>query len=128
MDESHYARGAGGTPGGLLEFVAGTAMAVAGAYLLTTRVTVTSGFWGWWGDSTFGLTLVPLLIGIGILFFNGRSALGWLLMVGGAVIILAGIIANLQIYFRPTSLFSTLMMLGLLAAGLGVVARSLRSH
>jgi hypothetical protein len=128
VDESHYARGAGGTPGGLLEFVAGTAMAVAGAYLLTTRVTVSSGFWGWWGDNTFGLTLVPLLIGIGILFFNGRSALGWLLMIGGAVIILAGIVANLQIYFRPTSLFSTLMMLGLLAAGLGVVARSLRSH
>lgn len=128
MDDSHYTRGAGGTPGGLLEFVVGTAMAVAGAYLLTTRVTVTSGFWGWWGDSTFGLTLVPLLVGIGILFFNGRSVLGWLLVVGGAVIILAGIIANLQLYFRPTSLFATLMMLGLLAAGLGVVARSLRSH
>jgi hypothetical protein len=128
MEERDYARGAGGTPGGLLEFVVGTAMAVAGAYLLTTRVTVTSGFWGWWGDNTFGLTLVPLLIGIGILFFNGRSALGWLLTVGGTVIILAGIIANLQVYFRPTSLFNTLMMLGLLAAGLGVVARSLRSH
>lgn len=128
MEDSHHARGAGGTPGGLLEFVLGTAMAVAGAYLLTTRVTVTSGFWGWWGDSTFGLTLVPLLIGIGILFFNGRSVLGWLLVVAGAVIILAGIITNLQIYFRPTSLFNTLMMLGLLAAGLGVLARSLRSH
>lgn len=128
MDDHEYARGAGGTPGGLLEFVVGTAMAVAGAYLLTTRVTVTSGFWGWWGDSTFGLTLVPLLIGIGLLFFNGRSVLGWLLVVGGAVIILAGIVANLQMYFRPTSLFATLMMLGLLAAGLGVVARSLRSH
>ena len=128
MDDSHYARGAGGTPGGLLEFVAGTAMAIAGAYLLTTRVTVTSGFWGWWGDNTFGLTLVPLLIGIGLLFFNGRSVLGWLLMGGGAVIILAGIIANLQVYFRPTSLFNTLLMLGLLAAGLGIVARSLRSH
>ena len=128
MDDSDYARGAGGTPGGMLEFVIGTAMAVAGAYLLTTRVTVTSGFWGWWGDNTFGLTLVPLLIGIGLLFFNGRSVLGWLLVIGGAVIILAGIIANLQLYFRPTSLFATLMMLGLLAAGLGVVARSLRSH
>jgi len=128
LDDHEYARGAGGTPGGLLEFVMGTAMAVAGAYLLTTRVTVTSGFWGWWGDSTFGLTLVPLLIGIGLLFFNGRSVLGWLLMIGGAVIILAGIITNLQMYFRPTSLFATLMMLGLLAAGLGVVARSLRSH
>ena len=125
MEDSDYARGAGGTPGGLLEFVVGTAMAVAGAYLLTTRVTVTSGFWGWWGDSTFGLTLVPLLIGIGILFFNGRSMLGWLLMIGGAVIILAGIIANLQIYFRPTSLFNTLIILVLFVGGIGLIARSL---
>lgn len=128
MEDSHYARGAGGTPGGLLEFVIGTVMAVAGAYLLTQRVTVTSGFWGWWGDNTFGLTLIPLLVGIGILFFNGRSAVGWLLVVAGAAIILAGIIANLQVYFRPTSLFNTLMMLGLLAGGLGILARSLRSH
>ena len=41
---------------------------------------------------------------------------------------LAGIIANLQIFFRPTSLFNTLVMLGMLAAGLGLVARSLRAH
>jgi hypothetical protein len=128
MEESDYARGAGGTPGGLLEFIVGTAMAVAGAYLLTTRVTVTSGFWGWWGDNTFGLTLIPLLLGIGILFFNGRSVPGWLLTIAGTVIILVGIIANLQVYFRPTSLFATLVMLVLLAAGLGIVARSLRSH
>lgn len=128
MEDSDYTRGAGGTPGGLLEFIVGTAMALAGAYLLTTRVTVSSGFWSWWGDSTFGLTLLPLLIGIGILFFNGRSVLGWLLTAGGALIILVGIIANLQLYFRPTSLFATLLMLGLLSGGLGVVARSLRSH
>ena len=128
MDESPYARGAGGTPGGLLEFFAGAAMVVAGGYLLTSHVMVSSGFWGFWGSNTFGLTLVPLLIGIGVLFFNGRSALGWLLLVGGALIILAGIIANLRIYFQPASLFDTLVMLGLLAGGLGVVARSLRSH
>lgn len=118
----------GGTPGGLTEFVIGIAMAAAGGYLLTSQVTVTSGFWGWWGGNTFGLTLVPLMVGIGILFFNARSALGWLLAGVGTVIILAGIIANLRIFFRPATLFETLMMLGLLAGGLGLVARSLRGH
>jgi hypothetical protein len=39
-----------------------------------------------------------------------------------------GIIANLHIYFRPTSLFDTLLILILLAGGLGLVARSLRAH
>ncbi len=126
--EPHTYTDVGGTSGGLGEFVAGLAMAAAGAYLVMSQVTVTSGFWGWWGANTFGLTLVPLLVGIGILFFNARSALGWLLAGVGTIIILAGVVANLQIFFRPTSLFNTLMMLGLLAGGLGLVARSLRSH
>lgn len=127
MERTQYTD-VGGTPGGLTEFVIGTAMAVVGGYLVTSQVTVTSGFWGWWGGNTFGLTLLPLLVGIGILFFDARSVLGWFLAGVGAVIILAGIIANLHIYFRPTSLFNTLMMLGLLAGGLGLVARSLRRH
>src|SRR6267154_5949566 len=126
MDER--VRGAGGTSGGIGLFLIGLGMAVAGGWLLTNQVTVTSGFWQWGGYNTFGLSLIPLIIGIGLLFFNGRSIAGWLLTFCGAVIILAGIITNLEIYFRPTSLFNTLMMLALLAAGIGLVAKSLRAR
>ena len=122
------ARGAGGTAGGLGEFFVGAAMTAAGAYLLTNQVTVTSGFWSFFGPNTFGLSLLPLLLGIGVLFYNGRSLLGWLLTVCGAAIILIGILMHLQIYFRPTSLFNTIVMLVLLFGGLGVVARSLKEH
>lgn len=128
MEDSHTARGAGGTPGGILEFVIGVALACAGAYLLTSRVTVTTGFWNFWGYNSFGLTLLPLMLGIGMVFFKGRSFFGWMLVIVGAVVILAGIIANMNIYFQPTSLFNTVMMLALLAGGLGLVARSVRSH
>jgi uncharacterized protein len=121
-------RGAGGTPGGLGSFLAGLAMVVAGGYLLLTKVTVTSGLWQFWGYNAFGLSLLPLLIGIGILFFDGRSLPGWLLTAAGALIIVVGIIANLHLYFRPTSLFDTLLILILLAGGLGLVARSLRAQ
>lgn len=119
-------RGAGGTPGGVGTFVIGAAMIVAGGYLLLTRVTVASGGWLLWGYNAFGLSLLPLLIGIGVLFFNGRSVLGWGLTGAGVIIIVAGILANLHIYFQSTSLFDTLVILGLLAAGIGLVARSLR--
>lgn len=77
---------------------------------------------------TFGLTLLPLICGIGVLFFNGRSKGGWFLVFAGTIIIFAGIIANLRIYFRAASLFETLVMLSLLAAGIGLVARALRPH
>ncbi|MET0647591.1 MAG: hypothetical protein ABW208_13315 [Pyrinomonadaceae bacterium] len=121
-------RGAGGTSGGVGEFLLGLGMAVAGAYLLTQRVTVTSGYWTLWGYNAFGLSLLPLLFGTGLLFFNGRSIAGWLLTFAGVVIIFVGIIANLGVYFQPTSLFNTLVMLILLAGGIGLVARSLRPH
>jgi hypothetical protein len=121
-------RGAGGTPGGLGEFCIGLLMVVIGGYLMLNQVTVSSGFWGFWGYNSFGLTLVPLLAGIAWLFFDGRSVLAWLLTILGAAVIFAGIIANLNIYFRPTSLFNTLIMLVLLVGGLGLIARSLRSH
>jgi hypothetical protein len=127
-EDEEGSRGAGGTPGGVGEFLVGLAMAVAGAYLLTQHVTVTSTFWTLWGYNTFGLSLLPLIAGVGLLFYNGRSIAGWLLTFAGLVIIFTGVLMNLQIYFQPTSLFNTIIMLVLLAGGIGLVARSLRPH
>jgi len=59
-------------------------------------------------------------------FFNGKSVVAWVLTGAGALIILAGIIANLRIYFGPASLFDTLVMLVMLAGGIGLIARSLK--
>lgn len=119
--------GAGGTEGGIGTFLIGFVMAVAGGWLLTNQVTVASSVWHLFGFNGFGLSLIPLVIGIALLFFNGRSIPGWLLTIAGAVIIFAGILTNLEIYFRPTSLFNTILMLVLLAGGIGLIARSLRS-
>jgi hypothetical protein len=115
----------GGTSGGLGSFVLGAVMTAAGGYLLLNQVTVTTGFWTFFGYNAFGLSLVPLLFGILLLFYNGRGILAWLLVVGGLAIIAAGILANLTIFFQPTSLFNTLIMLILFVGGLGLIGRSL---
>ncbi len=120
-------KGAGGTEGGLGQFFAGLAMVVAGGYLFLQRVSVSSGFWDFGGRNAFGLTLLPLLVGIGFLFYNGKSLTGRLLTYGGFLIIVVGIIANMRVYFGPASLYDTLIILGLLAGGIGLVARSLRA-
>lgn len=119
-------RGAGGTPGGIGMFFVGLIMAGTGAYLLLNQVEVVTAGWRFWGFNAFGLSLVPMLAGIGMLFYNGKSAAGWILTALGAAIILAGILMNMDIYFRPTSLYNTLFMLALLAGGLGFIARSLK--
>jgi len=118
----------GGTPGGLGEFVIGFVLAVVGFYLLTQRVQVTTGGWQLWGYNAFGLSLLPFLFGVGLLAFSGRSFVGWLLTGTGLAIIVAGVLMNLSIYFQRTSLWDTLLILGMLAFGLGFMARALRSH
>jgi len=121
-------KGAGGTPGGVKLFVVGSIMAIIGGYLLLNQVTVTSGFWHFFSYSGFGISLIPFLFGIGFLFYNARSIIGWFLTIGGFLVIVTGIIANMEIYFRPTSLFNTLVMLVLLVGGLVLIFRSLQSY
>jgi hypothetical protein len=119
-------RNPGGTSGGLGSFLLGLVMAVAGGYMFIDRVTVYSSRWDFYCMNGFSLSLVPLLFGIFFLFFNGKSIIGWLLTLVGTVIIFAGIISSLNFWFRPTSLFNTLVMLVMLMGGLGLIARSLR--
>lgn len=127
-------KGAGGSTGGLGTFVLGLLMALIGLYLLLNQVTVSSGFWGTrygfgvLSISPFSATLFPFLIGVGLIFFNGRSRVGWVLTIGSFLFIVIGIIANLRIYFAPTSLWVTLIILIMLVGGIGLIARSLQPY
>jgi hypothetical protein len=118
----------GGTPGGMKTFFLGLVMLVVGGYLLMNQVTVHGGYWHFGfangNGRSFGITLIPLLFGVGILFFNGQSFAGRFLTGIGALIILTGIIVNMDINFQQTSLMNTLIMLILIVGGLGLIVRS----
>jgi hypothetical protein len=103
-------------------------MVCIGGFLITHQVMVVGSYWSFYGANTFGISLIPMLFGVGILFWNGRSLIGWLLTIAGALFILAGVIANMHIFFRPASLFDTIVMLVLLVGGLGLIARAMRSY
>lgn len=121
-------RNVGGTPGGTRTFLLGIIMVVIGGYLLFNQVSVHGGYWHWnfigSSGTSFGITLIPMLLGIGILFANGKSIVGRVLTGIGALMIVVGIIVNLDIHFQRTSLLNTLIMLVLLVGGLGLVVRS----
>jgi hypothetical protein len=118
----------GGTSGGVIEFFVGLAMAISGAFMLINRIVVSSGFWNWGGYNSFGLSLIPLIVGIALVFFNGRSVIGWILIFISIIFIGSGVLMNLQIYFQPTSLFNTVIMLILFAGGIGLIGRAVVSH
>jgi hypothetical protein len=126
VTESERFKGAGGTSGGVGQFFFGCGMALTGGYLLLNRITVRTGFWHIWGYNGAGLTFIPFLIGVGLLFANGSSKLGWLLAGGSLIALIAGVLANLDVYFAQTSLWNVLIIFVLLAGGVGLVVRSLR--
>lgn len=126
-------RGAGGTPGGLTEFFIGLVMILVGGWLFLSRVTVTSGGFGFsfgygYSINNFGTALIPLMIGIGFLFFDGKNLIGKVLTVASFLIIIVGVLINLRIYFLPTNLVTTILILGTFAGGVGLVARGLQPH
>src|SRR5215471_9962765 len=110
-DGASRIRQPGGTPGGIGKFVLGFVFAAAGLYLLFQQTMVSTSYWSFWGGNTFGLTLVPLIIGVGILFYDASNILGWLLTIVGLVVIVSGVLLNLRVYFQQTSLYNLLIML-----------------
>ncbi|HZT07314.1 MAG TPA: hypothetical protein VFC51_09810 [Chloroflexota bacterium] len=119
-------RDPGGTPGGLGSFLLGLVLTAGGAYLILNQVQVYGGYWRWFGPNTFGLTLIPVVLGVGLLFFDGKSLPGWILSIVGVVVIFAGVLSSMEIYFRQTSLYNVLVMLVLFVGGLGLMARAVR--
>lgn len=127
-DGANGLQGPGGTPGGFGEFFLGLVLTVAGGWWIFNQVQVGGGAWTFYGYNAFGLSLLPFLIGVAMLFYNGKSLAGWLLLTVGLVILLAGILSNLNLYWRSTSLFNALVMFTCLFGGLGLMAKALKSH
>ncbi len=120
-------RGAGGTPGGIGMFLLGVCITAVGAYMFLSRVDVTLHRWYLWGYDAHGAILIAFALGLGILFFNARNVAGWILTLGSLAAIILSIVVNLDFYFRPTNLTTTLLMIGSIGIGLGLVFRSFRS-
>jgi hypothetical protein len=107
------------------QFFLGIAVAGFGMYLFLARVAVMSNMSSMWGGH-LGLVLLPLGLGLALLFFSARSILGWLLTIGSVLTVFVSIVANLTLLFMPTNFFRTTATITLLFVGLLMVARSLR--
>lgn len=121
-------RDVGGTSGGLGEFVAGVLMTAAGFYVLTDRITVHSGWGRFWQGGHGGLTLIAVLIGFVLVFYNGRNPLGWLLVVGGIGFSLFEVLSSLSLSMRPMPLWEMLLIFLLFGGGIGLTLKAIRPH
>lgn len=131
-------RGAGGTSGGIGQFFIGLIMSCGGFYLLLNSIAVRSTFgmgmklYSFSGaGSQFGVTtgmvMIPFILGTGIIFYNAKNIIGWLLFCGSLVALIFGVISSIQFSFKAMSAFDLIMILVLAVGGLGLFLRSLKS-
>jgi len=125
-------KGAGGTEGGTAKFLIGLVMMIAGGYVFLKSIHVTNhwsfghGFSFGGMQLTTGMVLVPFLFGMGMVFFNAKNYFGWFLVAATLIMVTFGIISSIKFRLERLSLFDLLMMLGLLAGGIGLFANSLK--
>ncbi len=126
-------RGAGGSDGGVGRFFIGLIMLIAGGYLFLNAIHVTNRFSLGFGLYSFGgfrlttgMVLIPFIFGVGIIFYNSKNWLGWLLTVGSLVMLGFGVISSISFRMRPMSAFELLTILVLVAGGAGIFLSSLR--
>jgi hypothetical protein len=127
-------QGAGGTEGGTWRFFVGLIMMVAGGYLFLHSIHVSIGmglgyqFFSAWGFGiTNGMVLVPFIFGIGMIFYNARNVIGWILAIASLVMLAFGVIAQTHFNLRAMTAFDLITILVLLVGGIGLFLSSLRS-
>jgi len=128
--------GAGGTQGGIGQFMLGFVMMCGGGYMLLNAIRVTTQFgmgyslyrFGGGGFSiTSGMILIPFIFGIGIIFYNSRNPIGWMLSIGSLSALVFGVISSIQFTMAHMSAFDLIVILVLAVGGLGLFLRSLRN-
>jgi hypothetical protein len=127
--------GAGGSKGGVGRFFIGLAMMVAGGYLFFNSIKVINHFrFGYrlysFGSLhlTTGMVLVPLIFGIGLIFYNSKNILGWILSAASLIMLGMGVLSKIQFRMENMSAFDLIMILVLLVGGLGIFLSSLKNY
>lgn len=127
-------KGAGGTSGGIGSFFIGLLMMCGGFYMLLKAIKVTSSFgfshslYSAGGMSlTSGMIMIPFIFGVGLMFYNAKNILGWILTFGSLVGLIFGVISSINFRFTHMSAFDLIVILVLSVGGLGIFLRSLKA-
>lgn len=130
-------KGAGGSSGGIGLFFIGLVMMCGGFYMLLNAITVTSNFglgsrlYGFSGFGsnigiTGGMIMIPFIFGVGIIFYNSKNLLGWILSIGSITALIFGVISSVRFNLRTMSSFELIVILVLAVGGIGLFLRSLK--
>lgn len=110
-----------------LELLIGIILLAAGLFMLSKRVIVHTGWYTWRIGSFYlssGTVIIPLLIGIIWYFYNPKSFMSKVIIGLSIVFIVISIIMSVSLNFMATSMFDYVLILGMSAAGFGLILKS----
>ena len=116
----------------IAKFFIGMVLLAVGLFMIFQNITVSSS-WGrggyiyHFGDFGIanGMIMLPIIIGIGMLFFMKKRIYGWIVLAIGVTFVLFTIFATTSIHWRTTSAYLFVVMFGMTAAGAGLVLREI---
>ena len=111
----------------LLYFFLGIVLLGAGLFMLSKRVMVHSSWYIWRIgslDLSSGTVTIPLIIGIIWYFANSKSIFPKIIITLSVIFIVLSIIMSVRINFVTTSLFDYILIIGMAAAGAGLLLRT----
>ncbi len=118
--------------GSAASLLLGFVMMCAGGYLLLESIVVSQTYFLGVGlyhvgglPVTGGMILVPLIFGLGIIFYRPSNLIGWALGVGSLAAMILGVIVNTHLTLRQMSLFELIGIFVLCFGGLGLFLRAL---
>jgi len=134
--------------GDFVQFLIGGCLFGAGGFLLANQVLVRSelllqrtpggfGRWGGWGGAGaampfgtpgMGLLMLPLGIGVCLLFAGSYRRWANLLIWGSLAAVLVGVLNSLRMSFIPTTLWQLGVYIVMIAAGGGLMFRGLNAY
>jgi len=112
----------------MLLFFVGIILLAAGLFMLSKRTMVHSSWYVWrigGFDLSSGTVVIPLLIGIIWYFINPKSIFPKIIITLGLLFIVLSIIMSVRINFVMTSLFDYILILGMSAAGVGLLLKTM---
>jgi hypothetical protein len=113
----------------------GFIMMCGGFYLLLQSIIVSNSFFLGYGlyhfnaaggmSITGGMIMIPLIFGVGMIFYNSSNIIGWALAIGSLAALVMGVIVNTHFALRSMSLFELLGIFVLAIGGLGLFLRGI---
>jgi len=130
-------KGSGGTEGGFFLFGIGFLLSAIAAYMLFDSVNATTGYGlfsgmmrgsqhsGFGHTTSMGIVFVPFMLGVVALFYDASKKWAWFLMYAGVTIVGIEILSHIRFEMKMKT-SHLILMLGMFAAGVGLMLRSYR--